>query len=148
METLIMILEFMKEHWGWVTVLLGGIIQISPIKIYPVEWIKKGLRWLGKYLTGSLEEEIKEVKKNVEKLEYEFDQKRIKDLRYEILKFGDNILIPGFTADRETYEHIIYDVHEEYAALLQKYNMKNGKVSRAMKRISDRYEELLIDPNF
>ena len=150
--------EFIKQQWGWVFVILSfifaRIIQVSPIKVYPANWIKKGLGWIGKQLNSEVEKsieklgvEIEEIRKEVKRQEFETDQKRIMDLRYNILDFADAIRKREF--DRETYEHIIFDVHREYDELLNKYGMTNGKVARSMERINERYNELILkNPDF
>lgn len=142
-------------NWGWVIFIAGTLIQVSPVKVYPLNWVKALLKWIGKQMTIDLESSIESLKKDVKRLEEqsnrietENDERRIKDLRSEILNFAEAIRRPDSDNDREQYEHVIFDLHKEYEELLSRYGRQNGKVDKAMGRITTKYEALLKNPEF
>lgn len=146
------IIDIIQEY-GWkatgVIALLGIFIQISPIKINPLSWIGKqiirGLRWVGKQMTNEIADRMDKLEKDLQMVKDNADQKRIKDLRWQILDFANSA--KKLTYQRESYDHI-YALHEEYEDLLKKYGMTNGKVTRAMEIIDRTYEERTNDSDF
>ena len=139
--------RFIESNYVIIAVLLGAFIQVSPIKIYPLNLIKKILKWIGNQLLVDMDKKLDIIEHKVDELETDFDKKRIKDLRFEILDFDNAITKRSY--GRESYEHVIFDIHQEYMQLLKKYDEKNGKVDRAMKRINDDYDRRINEnPSF
>lgn len=139
--------RFIEGNYVVIAVVLGVFIQISPIKIYPLNIIKVILKWIGNQLFADTDKKLDSIEHKVDDLETEFDKKRIKDLRFEILKFDNAITKRDY--GRESYEHVIFDIHQEYIQLLEKHGEVNGKVDRAMKRINDDYDRRVNeDPSF
>lgn len=139
--------RFIENNYIVIAILLGAFIQVSPIKIYPLNAVKKVLKWIGNQLLIDTDKKLDNIEKKVDILEEDFDKKRIKDLRFEILKFDNAITKRDY--GRESYEHVIFDIHQEYVQLLEKYNEVNGKVDRAMKRINEDYDRRVNkDPSF
>ena len=138
--------RFIERNYLLIALVLGAFIQVSPIKIYPLDLLKGALKWVGRQIMENVDKKLDTIEKKVDKLEKEADDKRIKDLRFLILDFDHSILSVDYS--REAYEHIIFDIHHEYEQLLAKYEMTNGKVDRAMKRINEKYETHLSDPSF
>ena len=95
-----------------------------------------------------LAQQIECVSKNVEQTRCDDDHRRIKDLRSQIRNFGNAILY-----EDKSLEEIedIFDLDEEYKALLTKYGESNGRTDRAMKNINAYYQKLiskeLLDDN-
>jgi ferritin-like metal-binding protein YciE len=157
------IVEVIKEYGVTVVgfvVLLGVFIQITPIKINPLSWvlkqIKQGLAWLGRQINAELKEEINkyrnELKEHIEQADSRFetaeikeDEKRIKDLRWEILDFGNSVKTK--TYHKDAFDHI-FESYAEYEELIFKYKRKNGQTDRAMKLIKNIYNERQYDPDF
>lgn len=148
--------KFLEHNYGLVAIILGAIIQVAPIKVYPVDWIKALLKWLGKCMfieidnrLDKMEKDIKSIGDRQVKFEQDADEKWIQQIRTEILEFDNKITKRQFSYGREKYEHIIFGLYPEYEALLQKYGKENGKVTRAMERINKDYDfRISDDPTF
>lgn len=141
--------RFLERNYVLVALLIGTFVQVSPIKVYPVDWIKKGIKWIGSIITTEIITKLNDIEKKVDGLEREVDQNRIKDIRFQILEFDNAITRRKYDYEREAYEHVIYDLHPEYEDLLKKYGKVNGKIDRAMQRINQHYDEHLSDdPTF
>jgi len=139
--------RFIEKNYIVIAIVLGAFVQVSPIKIYPLDLVKKILKWIGAQLMIDVDKKLDSIEHKVDDMECEFDKKRIKDLRFEILDFDNAITRRSY--GRESYEHVMFDIHQEYEQLLEKYEMKNGKVDRAMKRISESYDKRIADdPQF
>lgn len=67
------------------------------------------------------------------------DHRRMRELRREILDFANAMHQRKY--DRDMCDEI-FDDHEEYEALLKKWDEKNGRTTRAMHEISEYYETL------
>lgn len=139
--------RFIEKNYLVIALLIGAFIQISPIKIYPLDLIKKIIRWVGDQFMTDVDKKLDVIEHKVDEMERLSDKKRIKDLRFDILSFDNSISTCKFS--RESYEHVMFDIYEEYEQLLKKYDKTNGRVDRAMKRINDSYDQRIAeDPSF
>jgi len=157
-----LIKEVMSNGWGVVGVvmLISIFIQITPIKINPLSWVGKcilsGMKWIGRQVNGELYEKIQETQNQLEehlkqaderfaREEKDKDEDKIGRLRWSILDFGYSVKTKTYR--REAFDHVFED-YEKYKKLLSKYGMKNGQTDRAMKQITDVYNERMNDPEF
>ena len=107
---------------------------LDAIDQYP-EYRKQSLK-IQKQLTDSIDgvsRSVKEVSKTV-------DMNEIKRIRAEIFAFADSCKL-GERHTEDAFLHII-DIHEDYEALLEKYDMKNGRISVDYDYIMSIYKEL------
>lgn len=143
---------FLEAHWSSALVviaILSLFVQISPVKVYPLNWliklIRKFLKWVGHQINSELYAKIDKLETDFNEQTKQRDDDRIKDLRWQILRFGDEVKTQDF--DHESFDHI-YEIHTEYEDLLKKYGKKNGQVDRAMHRIDERYHQLEYNEDF
>lgn len=157
------IIEIIQTHGTTAAaglLILCACVQISPIKINPLSWIgrliKKGLNWFGKQLTSELAEEIKETQSDLKEhlvqadKRFEAEEKardivNMKQLRWEILDFGNSVKTKTYR--KEAFDHI-FEAHEDYEKLIKKNGVKNGQTDRAMALINQVYKERQNDPEF
>lgn len=140
--TIIEILNCIKRHWDMtisLCAIFGIAVDVTPyIKFNPIRW---ALSKIGKLLNSELLMEIDKIKSENKRIEEENDQRRIKDLRFKILDFSNSL--KKRERDIEEFD-IIYELHDEYGVLLKKYQLENGKVSRAMRCIDLYYNQTQI----
>ena len=88
----------------------------------------------------NLAKQIECVSQNVEMNRRDEDHRRIKELRSYIRTFGNEIL-----HEDKSIEEIedVFDLHEEYVALLKKYGENNGRTDRAMNNINAYYQKII-----
>lgn len=128
------IIQILKDGL-WIMGLFGIAIDATPnIKIRPIRWL---LSKLGHLLNADLYKRLDELEIKVDKNLYDQEQKRIKDIRSKILDFSNSLA--KRERDIEEYEEI-FDLDEEYIKLLGKYNMTNGRTTRAMQNIKRHYD--------
>lgn len=121
-------LNFIKENWQEIIGFLGVfgiVIEVSPIKLYP-------LRWIGNRINA-------DIKKELEYHIKESDKKEMKNLRYQILTAADE-LKDGTIYSKEKYEHLI-DVNKDYHSLVDKYNFENGYLDARFEYIMKKFKE-------
>ena len=118
-------------------------IEVSKIKLNP--WTAL-FKWIGNALNKELKDELKEVKSElsetksfVKELEKLTDLNEIKRIRAEIFSFADSCRL-DVKHTKENFLHII-DIHEDYETLLEKYDMKNGRISVDYDYIMKVYQE-------
>lgn len=107
---------------------------LDAIAEYP-KYRKQSLEIQNK-LTKSIDEvsiSVKDVSKTV-------DMNEIKRIRAEIFAFADSCKL-GERHTEDSFLHII-DIHEDYKALLEKYEMTNGRISVDYDYIMTIYKEL------
>jgi len=114
------------------------------------------MKWIGRQVNGELYEKIQETQNQLEehlkqaderfaREEKDKDEDKIGRLRWSILDFGYSVKTKTYR--REAFDHVFED-YEKYKKLLSKYGMKNGQTDRAMKQITDVYNERMNDPEF
>lgn len=154
------LLSFIEGHETFfimtATFVSSCIIQAAPVKVYPLNWLKfltiKAIKWIGEEMNKELTLQFSELQQEIKVLDTKFtektktdDENRLKDLRWEILSFSDNV--DKHFYKQEQFDHI-FDSHESYDELIAKYEKTNGKVDRAMKKINEFYEIYRNDSNF
>ena len=74
----------------------------------------------------------------IDKLSSTIARKELEDMRWNIIDFGNSIRV-GRTYDQEAYTHVI-EIHDEYEKLIKENGMENGRVTTAMRIITEKYE--------
>ena len=121
------------EVTGWavtVLILFLSLIQISPIKLNPWDAI---LRWIGTRLTGGIQAELKELKKEVKQL-------WVNSHRQSILTFARECRA-GMDHSSEEWTYIL-NLCGEYEEFCSKNEVVNGVIRENMKYIRDLFHEL------
>lgn len=135
------VITHVRENASYIIMIFGifGIaIDMTPwIRINPV---RRFFRQIGKLLNGDLLAKIDDMDEKIKATQEESDKRRIKDVRYKILDFSNSL--SKRQRDKEEFEELM-DLHIEYIKLIEKYEMENGRVDRAMKNIEYHYEQLL-----
>lgn len=93
----------------------------------------------------TISDTVSKIASDLNTREREYDLIRIKDLKSEILSFARSLKrnVSDGTEDdfdEEDYDHI-FEAYRDYECLLDKYNMKNGKTTRAME-IINKYSDI------
>ena len=129
--------------------ILSAIIEIAPIKVNP--WSKL-FKWIGSCMLGSTNQEIAEIKTDVEKindsileLDSKVDSNEMDRIRWEVLDFA-NSCRNGRQHHKEEFDHII-DMNHKYHVLL-KDEKSNGVYEMAFKYIERTYENNLMNNSF
>ena len=82
-----MLLDFIKSNWKEITTwlaLFGVVVEVSPIKIYP-------LRWVGNRMNADIKKELDNVNENLNKHITDSEKKEMKNLRFQVLDFADRV---------------------------------------------------------
>ena len=117
---------------GWAVMLiliLMSLIQISPIRLNPWDRI---FSWLGKKMNGHVQDQLKELKKQVSDL-------WINSHRQSILTFARESRAK-IEHDSEEWTNIL-NLCEEYEKYTEKNDVTNGVVRENTKYIRDLYQE-------
>jgi len=118
---------------GWAVMLiliLMSLIQLSPLKLDPWDRI---FAWLGKKMNGHVQDQLKELKKQVSDL-------WINSHRQSILTFARECRA-DIDHDAEEWNHIL-SVADEYEVYCQKNVVSNGVVKADTEYIRNLYQEL------
>lgn len=129
---------------GGILLVTMTIIQISPIKINPWGYIAKKL---GKAINGEVIEKVDKLGKDLKDLRNECDVREANSCRYQILRFGDEIL-HGTPHSKEHYDNILLEIsaYENYCADHPEY--LNNVAVATIKHIKDMYQKHLEDNSF
>lgn len=125
-------------------IILMTIIQISPIKVNPWSWLGK---CIGRALNGEVLAEVNALKKDVNALRQECDEREATLCRSHILRFGDEIL-HGVPHSKEHYEQILLDVDTYERYCNEHLDYKNNVAVATIKHIKRKYQEHLEEDSF
>ena len=89
--------------------------------------------------TKDISEQVLMLSNKVNENRKESDLTRIKDIRSRILDFANTL--PKSERSIDELEEI-FDLHDEYEVLLEKYNQTNGRTTRAMEVVESYYDKL------
>lgn len=143
-------IQFIMDHWtsiieGLAT--LGVVVEVSPIKIYPLRWIgnrfNAGLKEKLDESNAELKKEIDDVNKKLDKHIDSGAKKDMKDLRHQILDFSDRIT-EGSKPSKDAFTHT-FDIAVDYHNLIEEYNLTNGVIDIEMENIKKKYAELYLN---
>ena len=129
---------------GGILLIAMTLIQIAPIKINPWSYIAKKL---GKAINGEVIEKVDKLGKDLKDLRNECDVREANNCRYQILRFGDEIL-HGVPHSKEHYDNILIEIntYENYCANHPEY--LNNVAVATIKYIKDMYQKHLEDNSF
>ena len=126
------ILRWCADNWAAVAVALSLVIQVTPIKCNPWQWI-------GKFLTADISKELEAVKKTIYNNE-------IDRIRYEVLDFANSCRNER-RHTRDEFEHIV-DLNKKYKKLLELTKTENGVFDAEYDYIKELYAERLRKNDF
>ena len=89
--------------------------------------------------TKDISEQVLKLSNKVNENRKEADLTRIKEIRSRILDFANTL--PKSERSIDELEEI-FDLHDEYEVLLEKYNQTNGRTTRAMEVVETYYDRL------
>ena len=89
--------------------------------------------------TKDISEQVLKLSNKVNENRKESDLTRIKEIRSRILDFANTL--PKSERSIDELEEI-FDLHDEYEILLEKYNQTNGRTTRAMEVVESYYDKL------
>ena len=153
------------ENWGWLVIIgymCASLIEVSPVKIYPIKYIKKKFVMFFNDFAKEINKEVFEnINNNIESLnnemnsikldliEYGKEQKldKIKVLRKEILTFSDD-LSNHKEFSKRSYEEVLFTTYPDYEKLIQITGTTNGLVDASIIFIKEKYEKHLRDGDF
>lgn len=151
--TLIDIIELVQQHWGslvCIVFVLSSVIEVSKIQINP--WSKL-LECLGNVLFKNIEQDLQEVKINIQNLSKQTEEtaKTIDDnevwrLRYEILAFA-NSCKNNKQHTKDEFDHIL-EAHDKYNYIIRKRGIPNGVMDVEHAYVRDLYRQCLENNSF
>ena len=142
-----MTLDAIKEMFlggGGVLIVLLTLIQITPIKINPWNWIGKKI---GRMLNGEVLDEVSSLKKELTDHKDKSEERHATLCRAHILRFGDEVL-HGTPHSKEAYDSILLDIdsYERYCTNHPGY--KNNIAVQTIEHIKRKYQEHIINNDF
>lgn len=113
-------------------IVLSTLIEISPIKLNPIQW-------LGKVLTKSVVERLDATEKHVDKIEAKLDEHIASAYRTKIISFQDDIVHRGMNKTHKQWREILRACmeYEEYVA---NNKLINGDGTEAIEFIRAEYQ--------
>ena len=153
------------DNWGWLIVIgyiCASLIEVSPVKIYPLKYIKKKiLMFFSDFVKEINREMFEKINQSIDKIneelgsirndliEYRKEQKfdKIKILRKEILTFADD-LSNNKEFSKRSYEEILFTTYIDYEKLIEETGSTNGLVNSSIDFIKEKYEKHLRDGGF
>ena len=126
------LIDFFQQHIEILLLIAAALVEITPVKISPLEW-------LGKRLNGRLE-------KKVDALSDDLTQHKIDDWRYRILDF-ENSERHGRSHTEEEFIQVIgiCDLYEDY---IHEHHIVNGQCQLAIDYIKLQFDRHKVKKDF
>ena len=128
--------QFIMDNWRSIIEVLaslGVVVEISPIKVYP-------LRWIGNRINADLKKEIDMVNEKIDNHIEDSAKKNMMDLRHTILDFSDRIK-EGAEPSKDIFAHI-FEAIDDYHQLIEDHNLTNGMIDVEVEIIKKAYLKL------
>ena len=118
---------------GWLLLILSVLVEVAPVKIYP-------LRWIGRMINAEVLHEQREQRKA-------FEEYKAETSRSNILRFGDEVA-HGTRHSQEHFEQILanIDEYEKYCAAHPEF--KNSKTRTTTELILQIYRKCAAEHDF
>lgn len=113
-------------------VVIGGLIEISPIKVSPLQWIGRRLN--------------KETFNKVGMIEKKLDEHIAQSLRTKILSFQDDIIL-GQNKTKEQWKEVVNAIYA-YEKYCEENKINNGLCKEASQLLLTTYQQKLISNTF
>jgi len=133
MNLLTMMKELSIGGWLSIVVILGTIIEITPIKINPIQWI-------GNRINKSMFDKVENIEKKV-------DQHIAEGYRNSILNFQDKLLNNNSRFTLEEWQKVI-DTCTAYEEYCKENDIPNDVIKLAIQFINREYLKALSSKNF
>ena len=119
------------------------LFEIAPIKVNPWSHL---LKWVGDKLNGDLRDDFKALKKEVELVKKDFEEKNAHDKRWSILDFA-NSCHNGRRHTKEEWEHVLNQLkfYEEY---VEEHDIDNAVIEEETRYLRETYRELMNKNEF
>ena len=127
---------------GWAG--LSTIIEISPIKVNPWTWL---FRAIGRAINGELMEKIDQMDKDIKRIDHDAGERRAKDARARILRFGDE-LVHDVHHSKEHFDDVLHDITEYKNYCDAHPEFENDRLQLTAKRIEEVYMKCLEEHSF
>lgn len=145
-----------KWETAAIIVLVLSLIQITPIKINPWNWLIKGIRSvfgikeinekLGKVET-QIEENQKETNAKIGELEDRVNEGQAIQSRVRILRMGDELRLK-VPKSRDSFDQVMDDITRYNAYCRAHPEFPNDKTVLTAKVIEEKYQECLKENSF
>ena len=153
-QTLAPVVEWLGGNWGWALAIFCIFFEIAPIKLHP---ISSFLGWLGRKLTGDIQKDIADLKKDTDDSfkamearldanEKALDLQRVATIRSLVLDFSNSCL-NGVKHTKEEFDHVIAE-NKVYESLIKKQGVDNEVYEEAYSYIKRIYRKCLDGHKF
>lgn len=123
--------------------IVGTVVQISPIKINPWDFL---LGWIGERFNSGINKKVEQLEKKIDQHIESSNDKNLKQLRQYIISFVDEG-VNGKRHTKESFQNVIRacDAYEKY---IHDNDMENGVIISSMSAIRLKYEQHLVNADF
>lgn len=132
------------QSFGWLVVLMLGIVQIVPIELHPITRIAS---WIGKAINGEVIKKVDLLESQVKTMQMKEDERDAVTARVRILRFSDEIQ-HDVRHSKEHFDQILSDIttYEDYCVNHPQF--KNNITILTIQNIKDIYCERLEKKDF
>ena len=127
---------------GWAVV--STVIEISPIKLNPWKWL---FRSIGRAINGELMEKMDQMDKDIKRLDHDARERRAKDSRARVLRFGDELL-HDVHHSKEHFDDVLQDVTEYENYCNAHPEFENDRMQLTTLKIKETYKKCWEEHSF
>lgn len=137
----------MGELVGYITLIVTAISAIVEKTSKTVKPLTKLARAIGRAINGDLTDKVDKLEKDIQKMNHDAGERRAKDARARVLRFGDELL-HNVRHSKEHFDDILQDITEYEKYCDDHPEFENDRMQLTAKHIKETYAKCMVEHNF
>lgn len=135
------------EALGYIALTVAGISAVVEKTSKTVKPLTKIARAIGRAVNGELMEKVDNLEKDVQKINHDAGERRAKDARARVLRFGDE-LIHDVRHSKEHFDDILMDISEYEKYCDEHPEFENDRMQLTAETIKSTYKKCWEEHSF
>lgn len=135
------------EAVGYIALIVAGISTVVEKTSKTVKPLTKLARAIGRAINGDLADKVDKLEKDIQKMNHDAGERRAKDARARVLRFGDELL-HNVRHSKEHFDDILQDITEYEKYCDDHPEFENDRMQLTAKHIKETYAKCMVEHNF
>lgn len=135
------------ELVGYIALFLAGLATVVEKTSKTMKPLTYLARAIGRAINGEVIQEVKSLKTEIERMDHDAGERRAKDARARVLRFGDELL-HDVRHSKEHFDDILQDISEYEKYCDEHPEFENDRMQITVKKIKIAYEKCWEEHSF
>lgn len=123
---------------------LATVVEKTSKTVKPLTTLAQAI---GRAINGEVIKEVQDLKKEIERMDHDAGERRAKDARARVLRFGDELL-HDVRHSKEHFDDILQDIDEYEKYCDEHPEFENDRMQITVKKIKSAYEKCWEEHSF